>query len=164
MLASAMAVLIVTGGLLVGIPAYRQQIAVAEIERLSGNVEARPRGPKWMRDLIGEKRMLAFDEVIEVKLRDTRAIDGTLVYVGRLAGLQRLWLANTRLTDAGLLHLISLTSLQELSLAETSVTDAGLLQLRALPRLRWLYLGKTQITSAGAAELERVLPELMIFR
>jgi len=61
-------------------------------------------------------------------------------------------------------YLTPLTRLEELSLAETTVTDAGLLQLRALPKLRWLYLGETQISAAGAAELERVMPELRVFR
>jgi hypothetical protein len=164
MLVSTVALIVMSVGLLVGIPAYRQQSAIGEIKRLGGQIETRPRGPKWMRDAMGEERMQPFDDVVEVKLRDTRANDAALVYVGRLGGLQRLWLANTRLTDAGLVHLTGLTRLEELSLAQTDVIDNGLIQLRELTKLRWLYLGSTQISSAGATELERNMPGLTIFR
>jgi hypothetical protein len=161
---ATVALVVMSVGLLIGIPTYQQQTAIVEIARLGGQFETRPRGPEWLRRLAGEDRMKRFDDVVEVRLRDTQADNGTLALLGRLTALQRLWIANTRVTDAGLVHLKGLHRLQELSLAETQVTDAGLLQLKDLENLRWLYLGRTRVSSTGASELERGVPGLRIFR
>jgi len=161
---ATIALVVVSVGLMLGIPAYRQQTVVSEIERLGGKIEMRPRGPAWLRRACGERWAQRFDDIVEVRIRDTQADDSTLALIGRLAPLQRLWIANTRITDAGLVHLKRLPNLQELSLAETQITDAGLMQLADLRNLRWLYLGSTQISGTAAAKLERARPELRIFR
>jgi hypothetical protein len=162
--AATVALVVISVGALVGIPAYRQETVLVEIERLGGQFKTRPRGPEWLRQIVNENRMKGFDHIIEVRLRDTPADDTTLALLGRLTALQQLWIANTRVTDAGLVHLKKLHRLQELSLAETQVTDAGLMELKGLQNLRWLYLGSTRVSSTAVAELEQSLPELRIFR
>jgi len=42
------AVVVVTVGLRLGVPIYRQQVAVREIELLGGTVRTLPRGPEWL--------------------------------------------------------------------------------------------------------------------
>ena len=39
---------------------------LSEIERLGGSIEATPGGPGWLRDLVGDERMTAFDHVLHV--------------------------------------------------------------------------------------------------
>ncbi len=50
-------------GVVVGLPAYRQQVAIREIERVGGRIETRPLGPTWLREAIGAKKMRAFEGV-----------------------------------------------------------------------------------------------------
>lgn len=173
-------------GLRFGVPVYRQQVAIDEIERLGGTVQMRPRGPVWLRDRVGDKRMKLFDEVVGLYLRDSRATDATLGHVRCFTGLQGLWisnthvtdaglaqlkgltrlkrlsLANTQVTDGGLVHLKELIGLQEIWLENTEVTDAGLTHLNGLTGMQGLWLDNTQVTDAGVAELQRALPGLTV--
>src|SRR5258708_31092915 len=57
------AVIVTTAvGVQVGLAAYRQQVAIREIEHFNGDVEFHPRGPEWLRKWIGEKRMECVDK------------------------------------------------------------------------------------------------------
>ena len=137
---AAVAVIVLAVGLRVGLPIYRQQVAVGEIERLGGWVFTAPRTPEWLYDLLyrmnqglGERS----DVVISVCLDHREATDGTLYYLGSLSELKELRLNGTQVTDAGLAHLRGLKKLERLSLEKTRVTDAGVAALqRARPGLK----------------------------
>src|SRR5258708_31333390 len=60
----AAAVLVVLAvGSRFGVPIYRQQVAIWEIERLDGFVETIDCGPQWLRRLFGDEPLAAFDDV-----------------------------------------------------------------------------------------------------
>src|SRR5262249_39786007 len=62
----------------IGVPAYRQHVALREIKRLGGFVMAEPGAPAWLRSVLGNDRMKIFDNVVYVELGHTRASDATL--------------------------------------------------------------------------------------
>jgi hypothetical protein len=140
----------------VGLPAWRQHVALREIERLGGFVIAEPRGPAWLRSLLVNDRMKMFDEVCYVELRGTRATDATLRHLSCLKSMSGLSLGGTEITDAGLANLEGLTNLHNLLLVNTRVSDAGLAHLKRLKRLQNLVLDRTQVTGAGLARLEEM--------
>src|SRR5215471_17262286 len=74
---AALILIAVTLGLGFGLPIYRQQMAVDEIERLGGSVEARLGGPEWLRKRWGDEQMQGFDEIAVVYLDHTAANDAT---------------------------------------------------------------------------------------
>ena len=138
----------------IGVPAYRQLSAIREIERLGGHVQTRPQVTGWLRSLVGDAGMKAFDEVLGVHLSMTQATDGTLLAISPLRSIQILGLNNTQVTDAGLVHLKGMTNLVQLNLGRTRVTNAGLANLNRLPNLRILWLDNTQVDDAGLEHLE----------
>jgi hypothetical protein len=138
----------------VGVPAYHQQAAIREIERVGGRFRTNPIGPAWLRGLVGNQWMKAFDEVVEVDLSTQQATDATLSRLGRLRNIKWLRLDYTHLTDAGLVHLKGMTKLAQLYLNCTRVTDAGLEHLNGLSSLESLWLANTQVTDSGLAHLK----------
>ena len=56
---------VVAVGVLVGVPVYRQQVAIREIDRLGGGGETRSGGPQWLRDIVGDEWMRGFDAVVQ---------------------------------------------------------------------------------------------------
>src|SRR5258708_40187401 len=52
--------------LLIGVPIYRQQVAIREIERVGGGYTTRPGGPAWLRSWIGDERVSVFASVRHV--------------------------------------------------------------------------------------------------
>jgi len=145
-----------------GVPIYRQQVVIGEIDLLGGDIFANPRGPEWFRDLIGDRRMTLFEDVIEAQLLLTPTTDATLDQISQLTRMQNLYLGHTQVTDAGLAHLQKLTNLEILDLDDTAVTDAGLQHLTGLTKLKWLSVRHTQVTDVGIADLQRALPRLAI--
>jgi hypothetical protein len=187
MFATTLVMLGVGSVLWIGVPAYRQHLALEELTRVNANVHAQPRGPAWFRRQMGDERMKAFDEVIAVQLNGSLDSDDTLGYVGWLPDLQmlnlcnsdvtddgtakirnlrglQLWLCNTSVTDAGLARVGRLTRLRFLLLDGTQVTDAGLTHLAGLHNLELLGLADTNVTAEGIAKLQLALPRLKIYR
>jgi hypothetical protein len=156
-IALAAAVLILVAcGLQFGMPIYRQQMAVREIERLGGSVLTSPRGPKWLRDLAGDERMKSFDIVDGADLGDIHATDANLEQLTALTGLEDLWLHDSQVTDAGLAHLPGFANLHSLSLGSPNVTDAGLKEIAKCRKLRSLGLHYCpEVTDAGMREIAR---------
>jgi hypothetical protein len=153
------AVLVIAGvasAVNIGLPAWRQHIALKEIERLGGFAIAAPGGPAWLRAVLGNDRMKMFDDVVYVELGRTRASDSTLRHLSCLTSISGLSLGGTEITDAGLGHLEKLTNLHNLVLVNTRVTDAGLAHLTELKRLRYLVLDRTDVTDAGLVPLEEL--------
>src|SRR5262245_47807648 len=64
-------VLVGVGSVLwIGIPAYRQHLALEEFTRIHAWVRLEPRGPAWLRQQMGDERMKDFDEVVAVHLHE----------------------------------------------------------------------------------------------
>ncbi len=183
---AAVVLTIVAGGLWIGVPIYRQRVAIREIERAGGNVVYMESGQDWLFRWLGDDGMSGLAEVAGVSLSETEFIDADLESIRVLNRIRRLNLRSTRVTDAGCRHLEVLVSLQELNLDDTKVSDAGLPhlerlkrleylslertrltdeglgRLKGLPHLRELSLRETKATDAGVAELRRALPRLWI--
>jgi Leucine-rich repeat (LRR) protein len=138
----------------IGWPAYRQAVAIEEIERVGGEIQSLPGGPKILRAWVGDERMRPFDEVYAVYLDRTETTNGTLDAISCLSQLQYLSLVNTQIDDEGLTHLRSLRSLDDLNLTGTRITDSGLIHLRSLTKLQSLGLTRTHITDAGLEHLK----------
>jgi hypothetical protein len=155
---AAVLLIFVTVGLQIGVPIYRQHVAIHEIGRLGGTVKSVHGGPLWLRRLIGSEPMTPFDLPYSVSLAETAVSDSDLDHllsaIESRASLQTLWLAKTRVTDAGLVHLKRLTWLQDLRLDETRVTDNGLKEVSAVSSLERLDLCRTQVTDAGLVHLK----------
>jgi hypothetical protein len=75
----------------------------------------------------------------------TRVSDAAMVEVGRLEGIERLWLAGTAVGDAGIIRLGGLKKLISLDLGGTRVTTGGLMALARLGSLVRLDLSRTGI-------------------
>ena len=102
------------------------------------------------------------EQLVWLKLSDTKITDATLAQVAKLKNLQKLHLEQTAITDAGLQQLTGLTNLEYLNLYGTSVTDAGLAQLASLKHLKSIYLWQTKVTEQGVAALKKELPALEV--
>jgi hypothetical protein len=179
---------VVAAGLHIGVPIWRQQVAIREIERLGGQIEVRNDGALWLQELMGPKDAQIFNVITRVRLGgtdfgdcdmgvlsglatverlvlyNTRVTDSGLAHVRGLRNLKGLYLHGTRVTDSGLTPLSALPQLQSLDLAMTEITDTGLAQIREIRSLERLYLEGTQVTDAGIAELQRALPRLKIIK
>src|SRR5262245_45914917 len=73
---ATISLVIVTVGLRVGLPRCRQQAAIWQIERLGGSVRTLPRGPEWLRNLVGDRGMTPFDEVRFISFLGKQPTDG----------------------------------------------------------------------------------------
>src|SRR5262249_41759718 len=153
-------VLIVTASALqLGIPAYRQHVAVQDIERLGGRIISFAGGPHWLRSWLGDDRMKLFDVVDSVRFTDgVNATDEALARLPAFARLRELDIGDipgAPLTAAGVARAGNLMNLEVLYLRDTALDDAGLAALPELPKLKRLYLAKTRVTDAGLARLTR---------
>ena len=143
----------------IGIPAYRQHVAIREIQKLGGYCLTLPQGPKFLRDGTGDEWMMPLDLVDVVYLDGCQATDATLAHIGRLHGLRVLELGKTEVSDAGLVHLIGATTLERLILSHTRLTDSGMAHMGQMTGLKEIGIDHTHVTDAGLAHLKR-LPNL----
>lgn len=148
--------------------ATRQREAVEAIESLGGWVvydcgrdNSEPRGPAWMRTLLG-RDLLGKAEI--VCLSDLPVDDEALERLKGLHHLLFLELNNTGITDIGVEHIEALTTMQGLWLGNTQVTDAGLMQLQGLTQLQIVYVKGTRVTNEGVKKLQEALPDCEIIR
>ena len=183
------------GGTWVGVQCYRQQLLIQEIERYGGQIggqlgDIREFDPTWLRNLVGEDRMRAVDEIHEIyfhadsatvyrRLSSPRFMainmttldrhgpsidDCTLACIAGFPKLKRLSLRMCDVGDAGMEHLIRVRDLEDLDLFCTDVTDAGLIRLKELRNLQAINLRYTDVTDSGVAELQRALPGLKTYK
>lgn len=130
--------------------ARTQRLAVARIKQLGGSVlydfqrvpgvptnKMEPRGPRWLRRLIGDER---FQEVVQVNLTglDLRGVN--LACLEDFPELRALELTCAEIGDSGLAQLsrLKLERLRVLWLADSGITDSGLPYLAAFHRLEVL--------------------------
>jgi hypothetical protein len=149
---------VIAAGLRVGLPIYRQQVAIREIERVGGVVDRRP-GKSWIHNWLSDERLSWFDEIHSVTFESAFTDDADLRHLRQFPNLRHLYIDRTRITDAGLVHLEGLTHLELLSLNGTQITDNGLTHLVTLQNLECLGLGHTGIAGRGLSHLF-VLPKL----
>src|SRR5262245_54859996 len=71
----ALALLAAGVGLQFGLPVYRQQLALQELERAGGRFTAKKGGPKWLRKFLGDDRVRVLDRVTEVWCSGTAISD-----------------------------------------------------------------------------------------
>jgi Leucine-rich repeat (LRR) protein len=128
-------------------PSPRHLAAIAEIERLGGEVSLYPHPAVAV-------------EFFHTPPHDD-VTDAVLTHVVQLADLRKwvcLDLSETAITDAGLKQLKEVTNLLELDLSHTQITDAGLMHVKGLPDLTRLSLRGTDVTDAGLEHLEALTP------
>jgi hypothetical protein len=157
---TAVVLIVGTVSLRVGVPIYRQQVAIREIERVGGLVELCAGRPMWLRQRVGVKYQYLFDNVCIVY--KGHYTDDMLVHMNSFPRLVFLSVFDSEVTDAGLIHLKRLGELKTLVLENCQVTDAGLVHLQRLRNLQSLSLANTRVTDVGVAELRRSLPALKI--
>src|SRR5690348_5011713 len=89
------ALVLVALGLRFGVPIYRQEIAVREVQGLRGPIGRMPRTPEWLRTKLGHEWATMFDEVTVITLSERPATDSTVRKLSGLTGLTELRLENT---------------------------------------------------------------------
>jgi Leucine-rich repeat (LRR) protein len=93
-----------------------------------------PVKPAWIGKLLGED---FFRNVTALELNGSKITDGELENIKELKQLKTLQFAQTKITDAGLVHLKGLTTLESLDISNTNVTDDGIKGLqKVLPNLK----------------------------
>ncbi|MEI7584157.1 c-type cytochrome domain-containing protein [Runella sp.] len=100
------------------------------------------------------------EQIIWLKLGDTKITDQAAGTIAKLKNLQKLHLENTGITDATMRQIKSLPYLEYLNLVNTQVTDAGIKELSATPNLLSLHVWHSKVTEAGVAALKQAKPNL----
>lgn len=131
-LALFIVLLIGLAGLIVGEKWRRHAEFVDRVRVLGGEVEARPAGPAWLRQALGEKHMRGWDPITGVNLAD-KSIDDAWLQGARphLQDLEWIDVTNTAVTTDGLGALSALPKLKEVYIKETSIAEADLAQFSA---------------------------------
>jgi hypothetical protein len=140
-------------GLHFGMPIYRQQRAIREIERRGGVVYTSERGPDWLRQWLSVDVRNAFSQAYDVTIYEKDFDDLNARHIAELTGLESLILAKCPITDAGLVNLSGLRRLEYLEIFRTQITDKGLTHLRGLTNLRHLGVPGAEFTDAGVEHL-----------
>lgn len=152
------------------IKGYRQTLIVRRIKEAGGLVSyycqvdgdgkpinrAQPRGPAWLRKVIGDD---FFDEPYSVHInyrghhrQVPDAAADVLVQIVRLPRLKSLSIEGIRLTTEDLGRIAEMRELRSLYLGERTLDDYDLEPLRALS-LEWLALPRTRISDKGLRSL-----------
>src|SRR5258708_18948726 len=124
-------------GLSTGVPIYRQQAAIRQLERLEAQYKTEQAGPEWLRRWLGNERMKLFDNVVEVSWLTMESSDTDLRFLSDLPALRDLDFSQSDDDGNGALKpLRRLNSLVSLKAFGTQVTDAGLESLAGNLRLK----------------------------
>jgi len=102
------------------------------------------------------------EQIIWLKLGDTKITDASMVEIAKLKNLNKLHLEYTAVSDAGLTNLQNLPYLEYLNLVGTKVTDAGLQSLASLKTIKDVYVWKSGVTEAGVVQLRKARPDLNV--
>ena len=117
--------IVVASGLYFGIPVYRKQMAIWNIERVGWVVDMTKAGPDWLRSVLGDERMKLFGNGQCVSLCDGRPADLGMPHLAGIPHLQMLNLSRSQVSDAGLAHVTGLTDLKLLSSSTGSHQRCG---------------------------------------
>ncbi|WP_428654071.1 c-type cytochrome domain-containing protein [Runella sp.] len=102
------------------------------------------------------------EQIIWLKLGDTKISDQAASTIANLKNLQKLHLENTAVTDATIRQIKALPYLEYLNLVNTLVTDAGIKELAASKSLLSLHVWHSKVTEAGVAALKQAKPGLEV--
>ncbi len=102
------------------------------------------------------------EQIIWLKIGDTKITDQAATTVSKLKNLQKLHLENTAITDATIRQIKALPYLEYLNLVNTQVTDAGIKELTTTKSLLSLYVWQSKVTEAGVTALKQAKPNLDI--
>ncbi len=102
------------------------------------------------------------EQIVWLKLSNTKVTDKSLSDIAKLKNLTRLNLEHTVITDAGIAQLKDLKYLEYINLFDTKITDAGIAALAKLKGLRKVYCWQTKVTQAGVIALRKALPNVEI--
>jgi len=102
------------------------------------------------------------EQIIWLKIGNTKITDAGLKELSRLKNLNKLHLEYTGVTDVGLSELKDLKYLEYVNLVGTKVTDAGLKIISSSKSLKNIYVWKSGITESGIAVVKKLHPELNI--
>jgi uncharacterized membrane protein/mono/diheme cytochrome c family protein len=98
------------------------------------------------------------EQLIWLKLGNTKISDSGLAAISKLTNLTRLYLENTGVTDIGIAYLKTLSQLQYLNVTRTKVSANGILQLNNLKNLQEIFLYKSAVTSSDYVNLKKIFP------
>ena len=145
---------------------------------------AKPPGPEWLRNAIGEhyysrvvklnfgrsnahtsdlKWLESLPHVRWLAIHDSPVDNDGMKYVGSLAKLEVLYIAAPLIGDGGLQHIQGSTELRELQCRSRFITDSGLASLSGLTKLQYLWLGDTSVSDAGLKHLESLRNLTMLY-
>jgi uncharacterized membrane protein/mono/diheme cytochrome c family protein len=102
------------------------------------------------------------DQLIWLKLGNTKITDSALTFVSKLTNLTRLYAENTGISDKGIAQLKTLAQLKYLNITGTKITAGGIMQLKDLKSLQQLFLYKTGVTGNDYAGLKKIFPATVI--
>jgi uncharacterized membrane protein len=102
------------------------------------------------------------EQLIWLKLGNTKISDTGLITVSKLSNLAKLYLENTSITDKGIEALNSLSQLQYLNITNTKISAEGLMGLKNLKSLQQLFTYKTAVSVADYANLKEIFPAVQI--
>lgn len=148
---------------LVKVAASRLRVldVIEKTKEAKGTLKIEEGGPEWLRALLGDDAMHAFDRLTGISLydggnphdksykRNESLNDDWLANVVDLPDLTSLDLANTSVKGPGLKLVASLKNLETLNLTLTPVTDQYLEPLKVLTKLKILGLASAQCTGDG---------------
>lgn len=153
--------------------------AVSKLHEAGLSVSVTCRAPVWLKMLIGESRLSAFDRVVDISspygggegTADDRlgrqCIQQLVANARRLRCIDSLSLEGLPVTDDDLDEFSRwsevLSSLSGLRLDRTAITDQGFLQLARLKHLQFLSVHETEVTATAIATLKSQLPECEIW-
>jgi hypothetical protein len=154
---------------------YRSEAALRDrLTRLGGGVSYGPREPHWLWRVFGQG---IARKTTSLMLSEIEIDDADLAHIGKLSGLEALYLKRTNVTDAGLAHIRCFDQLVALDLShlpishppisrmsklielDLSYTDVCEVNTRAMTSLQFLDLRATRITDETLASLA-ALPKL----
>jgi len=159
--AVVMAMLVI--GLKIGLPIYREQTALREIQRLGGSIVMHPRGPAWFQRLVESERLndLAGPTFMQVfsTVDFIRLPPDSLTWDHRFRG----WYAGSRpyadpptVDDVTLACITGVPGLRQLDLSCTNVSDVGMEYVSRLRNLDALYLDGTDVSDASGPLFARL--------
>ncbi len=102
------------------------------------------------------------EQIIWLKLGDTKISDQAATTIAKLKNLQKLHLENTAVTDATIRQIKALPYLEYLNLVNTQVTDAGIKELASSKSLMSLHVWQSKVTEGGVAALKQAKPNLEV--
>ncbi|MDZ7897666.1 MAG: c-type cytochrome domain-containing protein [Arcicella sp.] len=102
------------------------------------------------------------DQIVWLKLGNTKITDKSLGDIAKLKNLTRLNLEHTAVTDAGIAQLEDLKYLEYINLFDTKITDVGIKELAKLKGLKKVYCWQTKVTQAGVNALKKALPSVEV--